>query len=161
MNKILVNKHNCVFGLAGFSNSGKTTLTVSLIKIFSQKGFSVGSIKHAHHNFQIDQPGKDSWKHRKAGSQEVIVSSTKRIAHIIERKNGKEATLKELLSLSSKKDILIVEGFKKEYFPKLEVWRENITADKLFWCFLKKCRISGMYWKFDEVCPSNMFVRIK
>ena len=125
MSNIIVNKHNCVFGLAGFSNSGKTTLTVSLIKIFSQKGFSVGSIKHAHHNFQIDQPGKDSWKHRKAGSQEVIVSSTKRIAHIIERKNGKEANLKELLSLSSKKDILIVEGFKKEHFPKLEVWREK------------------------------------
>jgi len=125
MSNIIVNKHNCVFGLAGFSNSGKTTLTVSLIKIFSQKGFSVGSIKHAHHSFQIDQPGKDSWKHRKAGSQEVIVSSTKRIAHIIERQNGKEANLKELLSLSSKKDILIVEGFKKEQFPKLEVWREK------------------------------------
>ena len=78
------NKHKCVFGLAGFSNSGKTTLSISLIKIFRQKGFSVGSIKHAHHDFEIDKPGKDSWRHREAGSQEVIVSSSKRIAHIIE-----------------------------------------------------------------------------
>ena len=119
------NKHKCVFGLAGFSNSSKTTLSISLIKIFRQKGFSVGSIKHAHHDFEIDKPGKDSWRHREAGSQEVIISSSKRIAHIIEHEKYNDVELHELLLLQKRKDIIIVEGFKKNNLPKLEIRREG------------------------------------
>ena len=122
--RLSLNNHKCVFGLAGFSNSGKTTLSISLIKIFRQKGFSVGSIKHAHHNFEIDKPGKDSWRHREAGSQEVIVSSSKRIAHMIEHEKYNDVELNELLLLQKRKDIILVEGFKKNYLPKLEVRRE-------------------------------------
>ena len=128
---LLLNKHKCVFGLAGFSNSGKTTLSISLIKIFKQKGFSVGTIKHAHHDFEIDKPGKDSWRHREAGSQEIIISSSKRIAHIIEHEEYNDAKLYELLLLQKSKDIVIVEGFKKNQLPKLEVRRETEKKELL------------------------------
>ena len=129
--RLSLNKHNCVFGLAGFSNSGKTTLSISLIKIFRKKGFSVGSIKHAHHDFEIDKPGKDSWRHREAGSQEVIVSSSKRIAHIIEHEKYNDVELYELLLLQKRKDIILVEGFKKNQLPKLEVRRESEKKELL------------------------------
>ena len=129
--KVLLNKHKCVFGLAGFSNSGKTTLSISLIKIFRKKGFTVGSIKHAHHDFEIDNPGKDSWRHRKAGSQEIIVSSSKKIAHIIEHEKYKDAELYELLLLQKRKDIILVEGFKKSQLPKLEIRRESEKKELL------------------------------
>ena len=119
------NKHKLILGLAGFSNSGKTTLSISLIKIFKEKGYSIGTIKHAHHDFEIDKPGKDSWRHRKAGSQEIIVSSSKRIAHIIEHENYNDTKLKELLLMQRNKDIILVEGFKKANIPKLEVRREE------------------------------------
>ena len=125
MNSFSNKSHKCIFGLAGFSNSGKTTLALSLIKVFRKKGYSLGTIKHAHHNFDIDKPGKDSWKHREAGSQEIIVSSSKRIAHIIEHDNDQDTNLSELISLQKNKDIILVEGFKKEKIPKIEVWREN------------------------------------
>ena len=129
--RLSINNHKCVFGLAGFSNSGKTTLSISLIKIFRQKGFSVGSIKHAHHDFEIDKPGKDSWRHREAGSQEVIVSSSKRIAHIIEHEKYNDVKLYELLLLQKRKDIILVEGFKKNHLPKLEVRREAENKELL------------------------------
>ena len=119
------NKHELILGLAGFSNSGKTTLSISLIKIFKEKGYSIGTIKHAHHDFEIDKPGKDSWRHRKAGSQEIIVSSSKRIAHIIEHENYNDTKLKELLLMQRNKDIILVEGFKKANISKLEVRREE------------------------------------
>ena len=111
MNSFSNKSHKCIFGLAGFSNSGKTTLALSLIKVFRKKGYSLGTIKHAHHNFDIDKPGKDSWKHREAGSQEIIVSSSKRIAHIIEHDNDQDTNLSELISLQKNKDIILVEGF--------------------------------------------------
>ena len=129
--RLSLNNHKCVFGLAGFSNSGKTTLSISLIKIFKQKGFSVGTIKHAHHDFEIDKPGKDSWRHRDAGSQEIIISSSKRIAHIIEHEEYNDAKLYELLLLQKSKDIVIVEGFKKNQLPKLEVRRETEKKELL------------------------------
>ena len=119
------NKHKFIFGLAGFSNSGKTTISISLIKIFKERGYSIGTIKHAHHDFEIDKPGKDSWRHRKAGSQEIIVSSQKRIAHIIEHENYNDTKLKELLLMQKSKDIILVEGFKKANIPKIEIRREE------------------------------------
>ncbi len=119
------NKHKFIFGLAGFSNSGKTTISISLIKIFKERGYSIGTIKHAHHDFEIDKPGKDSWRHRKAGSQEIIVSSPKRIAHIIEHENYNDTKLKELLLMQKSKDIILVEGFKKANIPKIEIRREE------------------------------------
>ena len=107
------------FGIAGWQNSGKTTLVKNLIPTFAKKGLTVSTIKHAHHNFDIDKPGKDSWKHREAGSQEIIVSSSKRIAHIIEHDNDQDTNLSELISLQKNKDIILVEGFKKEKIPKI------------------------------------------
>ena len=116
--------HRVVFGLAGFSGSGKTTLAVSIIEKLSNLNFTIASIKHAHHDFEVDKPGKDSWRHRQAGSSEVIISSKKRLVHLKEAGKSKEANLNEILSMIPRKDVVLVEGFKKESFPKLEVWRD-------------------------------------
>ena len=82
-----------VIGIVGWKNVGKTFIVTEIIKLLVQKGYKVGSIKHAHHNFDIDQPGTDSFKHRKSGSSEVIISSSKRWAKITENKNKKEKNL--------------------------------------------------------------------
>ena len=114
------NKHKFIFGLAGFSNSGKTTISISLIKIFKERGFSIGTIKHAHHDFEIDKPGKDSWRHREAGSQEIIVSSSKRIAHIIEHENYNEITFIKAGSLD--------QPALTDITPDIEVFTESKVA---------------------------------
>ena len=113
-----------IFGLAGWSGSGKTTLMTALIPELVFRGISVSTLKHAHHAFDIDQPGKDSFEHRKAGASEVIISSARRFAlmHEIASDEG-EASLGELLARLSPCDIVLVEGFKALPFPKLEVFR--------------------------------------
>ena len=98
MEKNFNHNHKIIFGLAGYSGSGKTILSEKLIRQFSKLKISVASIKHAHHNFEVDIPGKDSWKHRKAGSKNVIISSKNLIAHIQDRKSSSEAKLEELLN---------------------------------------------------------------
>ena len=117
-----------VIGIVGWKNSGKTRLIKELIKYFSSKKYKVATIKHAHHNFEIDQPGKDSWRHRKAGSNEIVVSSSKRIVHIKEKSNSKEEKLEEILKMISPKELVIIEGFKKEPFPKIEVINTLISS---------------------------------
>ncbi|SMF60930.1 molybdopterin guanine dinucleotide biosynthesis accessory protein MobB [Tistlia consotensis] len=115
-----------VFGLAGWSGSGKTTLTVRLIPALKRRGLSVSTIKHAHHAFDVDQPGKDSYEHRQAGAEEVLVSSANRWALMHEHRGAPEPTLAELLGRLAPVDLVLVEGFKQEALPKLEVWRRAV-----------------------------------
>jgi len=112
-----------IFGFAGYSGSGKTTLIEKLIPLFVQRGLKVSLIKHAHHTFDVDQPGKDSFRHRHAGCTEVLVTSSRRWALMSELRGAPEPTLNEQLSRLSPCDLLLVEGFKHEHIPKLEVYR--------------------------------------
>jgi molybdopterin-guanine dinucleotide biosynthesis protein B len=112
-----------VIGLAGWSGSGKTTLLTRLIPEFNRRGVKVSTVKHAHHAFDLDTPGKDSWAHRQAGAAEVLVSSGKRWALLHELRGEPEAALPELLARLSPVDLVIVEGFKRDSHAKLEVYR--------------------------------------
>ncbi len=112
-----------VIGLAGWSGAGKTTLLRRLIPVLIARGLQVSTLKHAHHSFDIDQPGKDSWEHRQAGAKEVLVASAVRWALMHEMRNDAEPRLPELLAQMSPVDLVLVEGFKREAHPKLEVYR--------------------------------------
>jgi molybdopterin-guanine dinucleotide biosynthesis adapter protein len=112
-----------IFGLAGWSGSGKTTLVTRLLPELTRRGLAVSTVKHAHHAFDVDQPGKDSWRHRAAGATEVMISSAQRWALMHEHRGAPEATLQELVRHMSPVDLLLVEGFKGEPHPKLEVHR--------------------------------------
>ncbi|SFB99438.1 molybdopterin-guanine dinucleotide biosynthesis protein B [Bosea sp. CRIB-10] len=112
-----------VIGLAGWSGAGKTSLLTKLIPEFSRRGVRVSTIKHAHHAFDLDTPGKDSWAHRQAGASEVLISSAQRWALLHELRGEAEATLPELLARLSPVDLVIVEGFKRDPHAKLEVYR--------------------------------------
>lgn len=115
-----------IFGFAGYSGSGKTTLIERLIPLFTGRGVSISLIKHAHHTFEIDQPGKDSFRHRKAGCTEVLVTSSRRWALMHELNGAPEPALHELVKRMSPCDLLLVEGFKRETIPKLEVYRAEV-----------------------------------
>ena len=115
-----------IFGFAGYSGSGKTTLIERLIPLITGSGYSVSLIKHAHHTFEIDQPGKDSFRHRKAGCTEVLVTSSRRWALMHELRGAPEPALSDLVQRMSPCDLLPVEGFKREPIPKLEVYRGEV-----------------------------------
>ncbi len=115
-----------LFGIAGWSGSGKTTLVVRLLPELIGRGLTVSTVKHAHHGFDIDTPGKDSYQHRKAGAAEVLVSSRHRWALLHENGEEPEATLDELVSGMSPVDLVLIEGFKAEAIDKLEVHRPAI-----------------------------------
>ena len=115
-----------VFGFAGWSGSGKTTLIEALVPRLVARGLRVSLVKHAHHNFDIDRPGKDSYRHRAAGCTEVLVTSAVRWALIHELRGAEELTLGETIARLTPCDIVLVEGWKREAFPKLEVWRETL-----------------------------------
>ncbi len=115
-----------IFGFAGYSGSGKTTLIEKLIPLFVQRGLKVSLVKHAHHTFDVDQPGKDSFRHRHAGCTEVLVTSSRRWAMMHELRGAAEPTLKEQIERLSPCDLLLVEGFKHEPIPKLEVYRAEV-----------------------------------
>ena len=119
-----------VFGVAGWKNSGKTTLVERLAAEFVARGLVVSTIKHAHHEFDIDKSGTDSFKHREAGAAEVLISSSKRWALMHENSDG-EAALRNLLSKLSPADIIIVEGYKNSHLPKIETRRKDAPASKL------------------------------
>jgi molybdopterin-guanine dinucleotide biosynthesis protein B len=110
-----------VFGIAGWSGSGKTTLVEKLIAAIAARGLSVSSVKHAHEDFDIDRPGKDSHRHRLAGATEVLVSSPRRWALVHELRGAPELGLDDLLARLSPVDLVLVEGFKSAPLPKLEV----------------------------------------
>ena len=121
-----------VLGIAGWSGSGKTTLMTRLVANLVKKGLSVSTIKHAHKDFDMDQPGKDSHKHRKAGAQEVLVGSRSRWALIHELRGSSEPSLGELLEKISPVDLVLVEGFKFESHPKIEVYRSGHGGAPLY-----------------------------
>src|SRR5689334_22628150 len=113
-----------VLGIAGWSGSGKTTLITRLIPFLAARGLRIATLKHAHHAFDVDQPGKDSNEHRKAGASEVIVSSARRWVQMHEIGGGVEATLADHLRRLSPCDLVLIEGYKSEAHPKLEFFRE-------------------------------------
>jgi len=115
-----------VFGFAGWSGSGKTTLIEQVIPRLSASGLVVSLVKHAHHSFDVDQPGKDSFRHRLAGCREVLVSSHARWALMHELRGAPEMTIEEVLGRLSPCDLVLVEGFKIAPIPKLEVWRAAV-----------------------------------
>jgi molybdopterin-guanine dinucleotide biosynthesis adapter protein len=112
-----------IFGFAGWSGSGKTTLIEKLIPRFAGAGLRVSLIKHAHHAFDVDQPGKDSYRHRHAGASEVLVTSSRRWVLMHELRGAQEPSFEEQVRRLSPCDLLLVEGFKHAPIPKLEVWR--------------------------------------
>ena len=112
-----------VMGIAGWSGAGKTTLLSRLIPVLVGRGFSVSTIKHAHHHFDVDYPGKDSHTHRVAGAKEVLVSSVNRFALMHELRGEAEPSLAQLLSMLAPVDFVLVEGYKPEPHPKIEVHR--------------------------------------
>lgn len=121
-----------VMGLAGWSGAGKTTLLRRLIPLLSKRGLAVSTLKHAHHSFDIDQPGKDSWEHRQAGAKEVLVASSARWALMHELRADAEPILSELLAHMSSVDLVLVEGFKRERHPKIEIHR-TVNAKPLLY----------------------------
>lgn len=115
-----------VLGFAGWSGSGKTTLIESLVPRLLSRGFRVSLVKHAHHDFDIDVPGRDSHRHRMAGCMEVLVTSDMRWALVHELRGAVELTLTQALSRLSSCDLALVEGWKRAPIPKLEIWREAL-----------------------------------
>ena len=114
------------FGIVGWKGSGKTTLVVKLLPELNRRGLTVSTLKHAHHSFDIDEPGRDSYEHRAAGATEVMISSQRRWALMHENQQDAEASLDELVAKMRRVDLLLVEGFKREAFDKLEVHRQVV-----------------------------------
>jgi molybdopterin-guanine dinucleotide biosynthesis adapter protein len=115
-----------IIGLAGWSGAGKTTLIAKLIPGILARGLKVSTLKHAHHGFDVDRPGKDSYEHRMAGATEVLVASQRRFALMHELRDEPEPGLPELLARLSRVDLVIIEGYKREPHPKLEVFRASV-----------------------------------
>jgi len=113
-----------IFGFAGWSGSGKTTLIEQLIPRFVSKGLKVSLIKHAHHQFDVDRPGKDSYRHRHAGCTEVMVTSDVRWALMHEMRGAPEQTLEDQVARLTPVDLVLIEGWKTQPLPKLEVYRQ-------------------------------------
>jgi len=125
-------RHGFVIGLAGWSGSGKTTLAERLIASLTGRGFGVATIKHAHHHFDADVPGKDSHRHRTAGARQVLVSSALRSVLFAEHGADGDRPLDDLLAALAPADIVLVEGFKREPIPKIEIHRAAIGKPALW-----------------------------
>jgi len=112
-----------VYGIVGWKNAGKTTLVERLVAEICARGFSVSTIKHTHHGVDLDQKGKDSYRHRQAGARQTVLASASRWALMTELRGAAEATLKDLLAMLAPVDVVIVEGYKRDDHPKVEAWR--------------------------------------
>lgn len=121
-----------ILGVTGFSGSGKTTLITSLLPVISSRGYSVSTVKHAHHGFDIDRPGKDSYRHREAGAREVLIATDSRWALMHETLDDGPPTLEQLLSKLQPVDLVLVEGYKYEDCPMIEVWNPSSGTQPLF-----------------------------
>ncbi|MBY0361073.1 MAG: molybdopterin-guanine dinucleotide biosynthesis protein B [Phreatobacter sp.] len=135
-----------VVGLAGWSGAGKTTLLARVIPVLTARGLGVSTVKHAHHAFDIDQPGKDSHVHRSAGATEVLVASGRRWALMHELRAAEEPRLAALLMRLSPVDLVIVEGFKREAHPKVEIHR---AANGKPWLFPDISHVHGLICDAD------------
>lgn len=120
-----------VFGITGFKNSGKTTLTARLVTELTVRGFRVSTVKHAHHAFDIDHEGRDSYRHREAGAAEVAVVSRNRWALIHELRDEAEPTLEQILGTLAPCDLVLVEGYKTDRHAKIEVRRSGLDHPRL------------------------------
>lgn len=120
-----------IFGIVGMSGSGKTELLVKLIPELTERGIDISTIKHTHHNVEIDKPGKDSYRHRKSGAKQVMVASAGRWSLIRELRDTPEPTLVELVEKMEPVDLLLVEGFKREGHDKIEVFRHDHDQELL------------------------------
>jgi molybdopterin-guanine dinucleotide biosynthesis adapter protein len=114
-----------VFGVVGWKNNGKTTLVERLVANLTAAGYRVSTVKHAHHEVDLDQPGKDTWRHREAGAREVVLATARRWAVVHELRGEAEPSLDELLARMTPVDLVVVEGFKRFPHPKLEVHRRE------------------------------------
>ena len=125
-------QNNKLIGFAAYSGTGKTTLIKDVVMILKKSNYRVSVIKHAHHNFDIDQPGKDSYEIRKSGAENMLISSKNRWALMHENMNNNELTLIDLINLLGKikYDLILVEGFKAESFPKIELYRKEVSKDR-------------------------------
>lgn len=112
-----------VFGVVGFKNAGKTGLMERLVADIAARGISVSTLKHAHHTFDVDQPGKDSFRHREAGAQQVLLASATRWALMSELRGTAEPSLEDLLTRLDPVDLVLVEGYKRDTHPKIEAYR--------------------------------------
>jgi molybdopterin-guanine dinucleotide biosynthesis protein B len=117
-----------IFGVVGWKNSGKTTLMANLIREFTDRGFAVSVIKHAHEKFEIDHPGRDSFKMREAGASQVMLSSPRRFALMRELGDASEMAFEDLLPYAGPCDLVLVEGYKREAYPKIEIRREGAAS---------------------------------
>lgn len=113
-----------VYGVIGWKNSGKTSLMERLVTEITGRGFSVSTVKHVHHTVDLDQPGKDTYRHRQAGAREVVLASADRMAIMVEHR-GPEPELPAVLARMAPVDLILVEGYKRDAHPKIEVWREE------------------------------------
>lgn len=131
---MIQNAHVPILGFAAFSGTGKTTLLKKLLPILRDRGVRVGMVKHAHHSFDVDRPGKDSFELRKAGAAQMLIASRSRWALMVERRLEKDPVLDEvLLELDpAALDLILVEGFKQEQFPKIELRRANLKRPLLY-----------------------------
>ena len=120
-----------IFGITGWKNSGKTTLITELVAEFSRRGLQVSTIKHAHHAFDIDHPGRDSFRHREAGAKEVAIVSGNRWALMHELRDENEPSLADILPRLSPCDLILIEGYKKNNHPKIEVRLESTVEQTL------------------------------
>jgi molybdopterin-guanine dinucleotide biosynthesis protein MobB len=121
-----------LFGFAGWSGSGKTTLIERLVPRLTARGLAVSLVKHAHHDFDVDQPGKDSYRHRRAGCREVLITSSVRWALMHELRGAPELTLKQAVARLSPCDLVLVEGYKRAVLPKLEIHRPELGKPLLY-----------------------------
>jgi len=142
-----------VIGIAGWSGAGKTTLIVRLIPILRQRGLSVSTLKHAHHAFDVDRPGKDSFAHREAGASEVLVASANRWALLHELREEEEPKLADHLRRLSPVDIVLVEGFKRDQHNKIEI---NRAANNKPFLWLEDQSIMALVSDVEEGLPAHL-----
>jgi len=131
---VIQNAHVPIVGFAAYSGTGKTTLLKKLLPLLKARGVRVGMVKHAHHTFDVDQPGKDSYELRKAGAAQMLIASRTRWALMVERPREKDPQLDEvLLELDQAAlDLILVEGFKQERFPKIELRRSGLRGKPFY-----------------------------
>ncbi|GIL00116.1 MAG: molybdopterin-guanine dinucleotide biosynthesis protein MobB [Alphaproteobacteria bacterium] len=122
-----------VFGVTGWKNAGKTTLVAALVTEMAVRGLTVSTVKHAHHSFDIDHEGTDSWKHRRAGSRETLLVSSVRWALMHELRDEREPALDDLLAMLAPCDLVLIEGYKREGHDKIEVIRGEAGRDRPKW----------------------------
>lgn len=145
-----------IFGVTGWKNSGKTRMVANLVREFTARGLKVSTVKHAHHSFDVDQEGRDSWQHRQAGASEVALVSRNRWALMHELRKEEEPSLDDILARLSPCDLVIIEGYKREDHPKIEMIRETQTprpaSDPMLWREDPSIVLIGSAAKIDE-CP--------